>query len=94
MSNIKSKEFYSDAESMQKGWGKRLKSIDILKDRVEQKKDITLKDVCYILYGNGYGSHVWLGFQTYCKSKRWGKKQMPWEAWNGLFDTWVKEPKV
>lgn len=90
--NIKSKKFYVEAEGMDKGWGKYLKSIDELKDRVEQQKDITLGDACWVLYGEGCCSSVWEDFADYCRSKRWGKKTMPWEAWQGLFQKWSQFP--
>lgn len=91
MSNIKSKKFYAEAENMESGWGKYLKSIDVLKDQVQQHKDITLKDACWVLYAEGHCYSVWEDFEKYCVKNRWKKKLMPWEAWHGIFEDWVKK---
>jgi hypothetical protein len=64
--NIKSKKFYDEAENMQSGWGKYLKSIDILKDKVDNHVDITLNDFCWTLYGNGESYSTWESFKEYC----------------------------
>ena len=91
MSNIKSKKFYQEAEDMQDGWGKYLKKIDILKDKVDNKKDISLNEACWVLYGEGYVSSSWESFEKYCTKKKWHKKLMPWEAWEGLYQNAFKE---
>lgn len=91
MSNVKSKKFYAEADEMQQGWGKYLKSIDILKDSVDDKKDITLNDACWILYGEGHCSGTWESFKVECIRKGWKNKKMPWDAWKGIFDVWNKE---
>lgn len=85
-SNVQSKAFYKEAEDMQDGWGRYLKSIDMLKDRVELHQNIRLNEACWILYGEGYCSFVWENFKKYCIKMKWNRKSMPWEAWKGLFD--------
>ena len=84
-SAIKSKKFYQEAENMQKGWGNYLKSIDKLKDAVNNKKNIGLNDACWVLYGEGYCSSVWEEFEKFCIKNGWRRKKMPWEAWDGIF---------
>lgn len=86
--NIKSKKFYSEAEDMQKGWGKYLKSIDKLKDAVEHGKDISLNDFRWVLYGNGWCSLIGDNFAEHCQVNRWSRKKMPFSAWQGMFDGW------
>lgn len=85
-SNIKTKKFYAEAEEMSPGWGRYLKLIDKLKNDVDKKRDITLDNACWILYGEGHCSYVWEEFKKYCISKRWGKRKMPWEDWKGIFN--------
>lgn len=87
-SNIKSKEFYDEAESIEKGWGSYLRRIDELKDKVHNKLDISLKDSCWILYAEGYCSSIWESFFSFCENQRWSNRELPWEAWKGLFDEW------
>lgn len=89
-SNIKSKKYYAEGENLSEGWGHYMKSIDILKDKVQNQEDITLKDVCWILYGEGWCSSYWKGFETYCISKKYKNRKMMWECWKGLFDKWYK----
>jgi len=90
-SNIKSKEFYAEADQMSDGWGGYLKSIDTLKDDVHNKKDIVIDDACWILYAEGHCSSVWYKFKDYCIKNKWEKREMPWEAWKGLFHGWQRE---
>lgn len=88
MSNIKSKEFYDEAERMQKGWGHHLKSIDKLKDKVENQKPIRLSEACWILYAEGHCSHTWREFKAHAYTLGMARKRIPWECWQGLFDAW------
>ena len=90
MSNIKSKEFYDEAENMQIGWGEYLKSIDELKDKVKYKKNITLREYRWILYGEYYPISIRDQFYEYCKSLNYTRKKMVYECWNGLFENWIK----
>jgi hypothetical protein len=62
-SNVKNKEFYQEAENMQTGWGRRLKSIDELKDKIKNKKDITLSDFVYTLYGEGHFRYLYSTYE-------------------------------
>jgi hypothetical protein len=94
MSNIQSKEFYKEAEDMQKGWGKYLKAIDKLKDKVEFHKNLTLAEACWVLYGEGHCSATWREFKTHCRSLGLSRKRMIWEGWQGLFDAWIKTTLV
>jgi len=88
-SNVKNKEFYQEAEEMQDGWGKYLKSIDVLKDKIKNKKDITLRDFVYTLYGEGHCNDCREDFELYCKRKlKYVRKRMVYECWWGLFDKW------
>jgi len=89
MNNIKSKTFYKEAEDMSKGWGKYLRSIDKLKNKVDKKRSISLNEACWILYGEGYCSFYWRKFEEYCIKNKWGNKLMPWEAWQGLFTNYT-----
>ncbi len=93
VSNLKSKEYYREAESLQKGWGKTLKYIDVLKDKVNADDDVSLKDACYILYLDGWCSYYWEKFYSYSTSKKWTKRKMPWLAWNALFNKWYNTSK-
>ena len=86
--NVKSKRFYAEAEDMETGWGKYLKSIDKLKDAVQQQKDITLNDACWVLYGEGHCSSTWEAFRGHCIKKQWSQRKMPCEAWQGIFNSW------
>jgi hypothetical protein len=94
MSNIKSKEFYQEAENTQKGWGHYLKAIDKLKDKVENQKNITLSQACWVLYGEGHCSFTWREFKTYARSLGLSRKRMIWECWKGLFDSWLENTLV
>ena len=94
MSNIKSKGFYTEAENMSPGWGEYMKAIDVLKNAANKHKDITLNDACWILYSKGHCSSVWVDFQEYCNKKRWGKRTMPWEAWQGLFNGFILDTEI
>lgn len=91
-SNIESKAFYAEADDMQEGWGKYLRSIDVLKDKVQFNKEITLKEYCWTLYGDYYTSHCWGAFQKYGeKILKLTKKKMIYDAWSGIFSKWHKE---
>lgn len=88
-SNVKNKEFYQEAEEIQDGWGRRLKSIDELKDKIKNKKDITLSDFVYTLYGEGHSSYCWEAFELHCKQElKYARKRMVYQCWWGLFDKW------
>lgn len=87
MTNIQSKAFYKEAEDMQKGWGKRLRHIDELKDKVKDMRSIGLNDACYILYGEGYD---WAGFDKWAIKNEFSRKRMVWEGWKELFSRYVK----
>ena len=86
--NIKSKEFYKEADSMKDGWGSYLLTIDKLKDKVENQKDICLNDACWILYGEGHCSSTWQKFQEYCCKTNLKTRKMTWKNWKVLFDEW------
>ena len=88
---IQPKAFYAEAEEMQTGWGKYLRNIDILKDKVAQRKNITLREACWIMYGEGHTSSYWEAFKTYCEKMKWNRRKMPWEAWKGLATTMPSE---
>jgi hypothetical protein len=90
MSNIKSKKFYQEAEDMEPGWGKYLRWIDVLKDKVDNQDNITLKEACWVLYGEGYNSSYWEMFYKHCTNKKWSKRKMPWDAWKGIHQTFFK----
>ena len=88
---IKSKKYYKEAENMQEGWGETLRQIDILKNKIQFKKEITLDDYCYSLYGDCYCSHCWEAFKLYCeKTLKYSRKKLIHDCWKGLFDFWVK----
>lgn len=89
--NIKSKSFYKEAENMQVGWGKYLKCIDELENKVDNHIEINLKEACWILYGEGHCSAIWEKFNDYCESRKLGRKKMIWECWNELFQQWDRK---
>lgn len=93
MSHVKSKAFYDEAEAMEEGWGRYLKKIDILKDKVDDMEDITLNEACWVLYGERYLSQDWNNFSEFCLTKSWEKRVMPWESWKGLFDKFQSKQK-
>jgi hypothetical protein len=91
--NIKSKKFYAEAENMETGWGDHLKSIDKLKDKVEQGKDISLNEACWVLWAEvGCCSAVWQVFKEYCVKMRLRRKRVRWEIWYGIFCEWKNNP--
>lgn len=87
--NIQSRSFYKEAENMQIGWGKYLKCIDELANKVDNQIEIGLKEACWVLYGEGHCSDVWTKFYDYCESKKLKRKKMIWECWDGLFRRWM-----
>lgn len=93
-SNIKSKKFYKEAEDMEIGWGRYLRSIDELKDKVDKGENITLKEACWVLYGDGHCSKVWGDFSIYCKFKKMDRKKLVWQCWNGVFQDWVNKIRI
>jgi hypothetical protein len=88
---MKTEDYYEEAESMHKGWSEYLKIIDGLKDNVNNKEEITLKEACYILHGDMYPSFIWEKFKEYCEGIGLEHKRMIWECWKGLFELWQKE---
>lgn len=89
-SYIKDESYYDEAESMQDGWGDTLHWIDVLKDKIQYKKEITLKEFCYSLYGDGWCSHAWDAFKMYCEQElKYSRKRLVYDAWKGVFDKWV-----
>lgn len=92
-SNIKSKKFYREAERMEIGWGQYLESIDKLKDKVDFGIEITLKEMCWTLYGDGYPSSIWEKFKKYCEIKKLKNRRMLYHCWKGLFTNWYSTLK-
>lgn len=89
-SYIKENSFYEMGEALQEGWGKTLRNIDELKDKIQYKKSITLKEFCYSLYGNGYCSHIWDAFKMYCEEDlKYSRKRLIYDAWDGIFNKWI-----
>jgi hypothetical protein len=94
MSSVESPEFYKEANDMQPGWGKFLLRIDKLKDRVNAKKHISIKDACYILWAEqGIDSPRWLKFQKWAKQSSLHNRRFPWLIWKGLFFGWEEQNK-
>ena len=90
-SRIKDDSYYAEAESMQDGWGDTLRWVDVLKDKIQYNKNITLKEFCYSLYGDGHCSHCWDAFKMYCEQDlKYSRKRLLYDAWKGMFDKWVK----
>jgi hypothetical protein len=87
-SHIKSKKFYQEAENIQKGWGRILKKMDILKDKVAANSPISIKDYCFTLYGDCYTSHCWERFEYYYV-KNFGDNPLSHKSFQKIFKEWV-----
>jgi len=92
VSHVKDESYYQEAELMQKGWGKTLKCIDKIKDKVAFNKEMLYREFAFTLYGNCYCSHCIRHFEFYLKSKlkiNVDRKKMFHDAWSGIFKKWV-----
>ena len=83
---MKSKQFYQEAEDMQTGWGKYLRSIDHLKDKCAKDGVFTRSEYCWTLYGDGHCSSTWQEFQEHAKSRNLEK--LTYSKWKQAFSEW------
>jgi len=74
---------------MQEGWGNYLRKIDVLKDKVAQKKKLNLNDACSVLYLEGHCSYHWQHFKEDC-IKTGVTLPQNWEGWHQMFQNSLK----
>jgi hypothetical protein len=86
--HIEKETFYQEANDMSPGWGKYLKKIDILKNKVEKGDFLVVKEFCYILWAERFvNSDVYLKFKRHV-NRKYPKLKMPLPAWYGLWESW------
>ena len=66
------------------------KSIDRLRKKFEDDKELSLKEACWILWAEKYiCSHQYLAFAAWCKQNKFNKKAK-WNFYSALFDAFVE----
>ena len=92
MSNIKSNEFYEEADNMSPGWGKTLKEIDILKDKFDEKQPINIGEACFILWAEKYvPSARYLKFKEWVEENGLANHEFVFNIWHGMYKGLMKE---
>jgi len=65
------------------------KAIDKLRDKFDNDKPLTLREVCWILWAERYVcSHQYLSFAAWCKQNGFTKKAK-WGFYSALFDAFA-----
>jgi hypothetical protein len=99
---MKSEKFYKEAEGVAKDWGKTLKEIDVIKDKVNNGQPISLKDSMYVAWAE-YKCQAsdYSYFKERAKDLGLTNKKLKCEVWLGLFkgfllfrDDEVKHAKI
>lgn len=79
--HLKSPEFYKEANQMSKGWGTRLRHMDLLKNKKANFCNLSLNEFGYIMWLELHCMDEVDSFIKHCKSNKIDKKK-PYECWS------------
>lgn len=83
--HIQPEEYYIEGNMMSDGWGDYMYSIDKLRESVENKEPITLKDALWICYAESLVMSSKFEFiKEKIKEAKLDNISMPWEFWKPI----------
>lgn len=80
---LKNPEFYKEGNKMSKGWGTRLRHMDLLKNKVASFKNLSMNEFGYIMWLEYHCMDAVDLFIKHCKNNKTDNKK-PYECWKTL----------
>lgn len=86
---MESEEYYAEADEMSPGWGKYLRSIDLLREKYDADAELSLNEACWILWAQEFvPSGRYLAWKA--SVDKYKNHELPWAAWLGMYREWER----